>query len=210
MTPVVDVVTPIVDPVAPIIDPLLPCCRVSSPRPEERVLDAAPGGPAAVLPSAVIDLIAGVGLSPAAAPTTSPADLSDRTTAVLAAVVAMDPADSTSFAAVLIRSSSTPDAAADAAAAAVQDGHPAADSQVTRRRRRRHRVSPGSPVAPGPVGAPGCSGQASGGASGAGSPTSAALDRTDFLTVPSALGGYGCDHVASLLTRADEPGSSPD
>ena len=70
--------------------------------------------------------------------------------------------------------------------------------------------APSLPGVPGPAGAPGCPGHSGSGSGGSGSLQVAAT--TPFgpqLVLAHAQHADG-DHAAALLTRCDEPGSSPD
>jgi hypothetical protein len=71
-------------------------------------------------------------------------------------------------------------------------------------------VTPTMPGLPGPAGAPGCPGQSGPGSGGSGSPQIAASIPFSAQGVPAKVQRCDGDRAAALLTRCDEPGSSPD
>jgi hypothetical protein len=70
--------------------------------------------------------------------------------------------------------------------------------------------APPAPGAPGPAGAPGCPGQSGSGSGGSGSLHVAATTPFGPRHVQTPAQSAVEDHAAALLTRCDEPGSSPD
>ncbi len=70
--------------------------------------------------------------------------------------------------------------------------------------------APPAPGAPGPAGAPGCPGQSGSGSGGSGSLHVAATTPFGPQRVQTFAQPADGDHAAALLTRCDEPGSSPD
>jgi hypothetical protein len=70
--------------------------------------------------------------------------------------------------------------------------------------------APPAPGAPGPAGAPGCPGQSGSGSGGSGSLHVAATTPFGPQRGQTSAQSADGDHAAALLTRCDEPGSSPD
>jgi len=69
--------------------------------------------------------------------------------------------------------------------------------------------APTAPRTPAPPGAPGCPGNAGGTAGTSGSPLLAAIGPAGSSATVPLIAGTDRDHDAALLSRADEPGTSP-